>query len=138
MLQKLQHVLCCYLYYFNTHVLLYIYVPDVPVLIPPLLLQLNTGRVNLSWWLPKGFYTSLGVEECVKEYNQCRIHPLHKNATSIDLEYRESTYRLVVYQDGQQVAVSEPFVEKFPLHGNTNECLCICGCSSMIAALTIL
>ena len=89
---------------------------DLPIIHPPLELKRDGRKIMLSWPLPEHFYTSLAIEEC-RSSNKCNIHSVSMNATNFETEGEEATYRLVVYQHGQKVAVSQPFVEVFPLHG---------------------
>ena len=90
---------------------------DLPIMPLSLAHDIQDDKLTLSWQLPKGFYTGLAVEECSYD-NKCKILPVGMNVTNLLLEARtETSYRLVAYQDGQQVAASQLIVEDFSLHG---------------------
>ena len=69
----------------------------------------------LSWQLPIGFYTGIAVEECFKGSN-CNIHTLIRNKTNLELQAGAHTYRLIVYQYGKEVVMSQPFAHDTTLH----------------------
>ena len=56
------------------------------------------------------------MEECA-EGNGCNIHPVAVNATSLELESADATYKLVVYQHGQEIVKSDAFQEALVLDG---------------------
>ena len=96
---------------------LYVYLSlflGIPIMPETLQLQSNGNKVQLSWKEPQGFFTTIAIESCMNDYD-CQLHPVTVNETSVELDVGAATFRLIVYQHGQEVARSQPFQETFVL-----------------------
>ena len=91
---------------------------DLPTIPSDLKIQIERGKIVLSWNMPVGFFTALAVEECRRKQQDCKMYHLAINATSLELKaVDDATYKLVIYQHHQEVAKSGVFQEEFPFAG---------------------
>ena len=96
-------------------------IAGLPILSAKVEMKINGRRnITLSWDLPRGFFTSQAIEVCPQQ-EDCRLHQVARDDTSLEVEDAAASYRLLVYQHGQLVMKSRVFEEdELTLDGMSN------------------